>query len=160
VREDDGPAKWPVLGQKKLDKTNFTNQSEMKELFDVIYDASKGLRVIDPHDKDADDDQPTIAQTAIGTAKRVFILGYGFDEHNSERLKLREYLANGVVNPCFQLVAFTNYLDVGQVNKRASKLFYGNPGHFPARCYLLENRYEKSVRNAYDALALDFDLTG
>jgi hypothetical protein len=157
VREGNTPAKWPLLGQKKLDQTSFTDRSAMKELFDVIYDASKGLRVIDPQDKGTNDDQLTIARTAIGTAKRVFILGYGFDEHNSERLNLRAHLGNSVA-PGNRSVAFTNYQDIGQINKRASKLFYGHPRSMRANGYLLEDRYEKSVRNTYGALALDFDL--
>ena len=55
-------------------------------------------------------------------------------------------------------VAFTNFLDVNQINKRASNLFYGSRGAFPPGGAAIVDRYEKSTRNTYDALALDFDL--
>ena len=61
-------------------------------LLDVLSAASKGLRVIDPHDKGTDDVELEKAQAAIAGARRVFILGYGFDENNNRRLNLREHL--------------------------------------------------------------------
>jgi hypothetical protein len=130
--------------------------TKMKAFLEVIYRASKGLRVIDPHDKGVDDTEILIARRAIANAKRVFILGYGFDEHNSARLNLREHLAN--TQSGYQLVAFTNYQDINQINKRASKLFYDHPRYFPSGRNALSDRYEKSIRNTYDALAMDFDL--
>jgi hypothetical protein len=45
----------------------------MKTLLDVVYDASKGLRVIDPHDKGTDDAEIMIARAAIAGAQRIFI---------------------------------------------------------------------------------------
>jgi hypothetical protein len=101
-------------------------QVEMKKLLDIVYAASKGLRVIDPHDKGFDDTEIMIARTAIAHAKRIFILGYGFDEHNSGRLNLREVLAHDLMTT--NRVAFTNYGDINQINKRASKLVYGHSG--------------------------------
>jgi hypothetical protein len=163
VRDGYAPAHWPVSGLQKLDRSNLTEHSapsyhaQMNELLDIAYDAAKGLRVIDPHDKGANDTDLMMARTAIAKAKRIFILGYGFDEHNSERLGLRDSLAHNV-SPGYQSVAFTNYQDIGQINKRASKLFYGNPRNFLTSGHLLADRYEKSVRNTYDALAWDFDL--
>ena len=55
-------------------------------------------------------------------------------------------------------IAFTNYQDINQINKRASKLFYGHAKAFPPGGAAISDRYEKSTRNAYDALALDFDI--
>jgi hypothetical protein len=131
--------------------------TKMKQTLDIVYAASKGLQVIDPDDKGADDNALTMARTAIAHAKRVFILGYGFDEHNNERLGLREYLANQA-DLSYNLVAFTNYQDRGQINKRASKVFYGHPKIIRSHGYEIMERYEKSIRNTYDALAWDFDL--
>jgi hypothetical protein len=128
---------------------------QVKVLLDDVYRASKGLRVIDPDDKGVDDTEIMIVRSAIADAKRVFILGYGFDEHNSDRLNLREFLAH--TRPAgYQSVAFTNYQDINQINKRASKVFYGNPQSWQHGA--LQNRYEKSIRNTYDALAMDFDI--
>jgi hypothetical protein len=81
--------------------------TKMKTLLDAAYYASKGLRVIDPHDKGADDTEIMIARTAIAEAKRIFVLGYGFDEHNSSRLNLRDHLADAGGRTT--RVAFTNY---------------------------------------------------
>jgi hypothetical protein len=131
--------------------------TKFQKLLDHVYRASKGLRVIDPHDKGADDTEIMIARRVIADAKRVFILGYGFDEHNSDRLNLRGHLANSVA-PGYELVAFTNYGDINQINKRVSKVLYGHPRAFPPGGQVLENRYEKSIRNTYDALAMDFDI--
>ena len=83
----------------------------MKKILDAAYAASADLRVIDPHDKGTA--EILIARTAIAQAKRVFILGYGFDEHNSKRLNLRECLAHTEAFG-YQLVAFTNYRDINQ----------------------------------------------
>jgi hypothetical protein len=163
IRDDVAAAArmdWVVQGEDPKGFNEFRRgdyYGKMKTLLDVVYAASKGLRVIDPHDKGTDDRNITMARRAIADAKRVFILGYGFDEHNSERLNLREYLAQ-TGSPGYQLVAFTNYQDINQINKRASKLFYGHSRNWPPGGPAIEDRYEKSIRNTYDALAFDFDL--
>jgi hypothetical protein len=131
---------------------------QMKHLLDAVYNASKGLRVIDPHDKAADDTEIMIARKIIADANRVFILGYGFDEHNSGRLNLREYLFKTAAAQVDKRISFTNYQDINQINKRASNLFYGMRTVFQPGGDAIVDRYEKSIRNTYDALAMDFDL--
>jgi hypothetical protein len=126
-------------------------------MLDAVYAASRGLRVIDPHDKGDYDTEIIMAKTAIANANRIFILGYGFDENNSDRLNLREVLRNDV-RLAKTRIAFTNYQDINQINKRASNLFYGSRQYFPPGGPAIQDRYEKSVRNTYDALAMDFDL--
>jgi hypothetical protein len=150
---------WAVQKQdpKQLGGRTGDYHGQMKKLLDDIYAASKGLRVIDPHDKDAGDAEIMVARAMISAAQRTFILGFGFDEHNSARLNLREYFAKAT-GLGQKLIAFTNYQDINQINKRASKLFYGAPQHFPPGGPALQDRYEKSIRNTYDALAMDFDL--
>jgi hypothetical protein len=142
--------KWP--NSNPID----TSRIDFCSFLDVVYSASKGIRVIDPHDKGANGDDLTIAQTQIHAARRVFILGYGFDEHNSERLRLNEALKYGGNSP--KMVAFTNFGDINQVNKRASKVLFGNTASFPPNGQSIAYHAEKSTRNAYDALALDFDI--
>lgn len=87
---------WGVKSQSVMQPTSTAAWSDyhmkMKTLLDVAYAASKGLRVIDPDDKGADDRETMIARAAIAEAKRILILGYGFDENNSDRLNLRDYL--------------------------------------------------------------------
>ena len=151
---------WDVQNQdpEQFGGTQLVNfQDKMRKILDVAYSASKGLRVIDPNDKGADDTEIMVAQAAISNAKRIFVLGYGFDENNSERLNLREYLRYAM-ELRERRVAFTNFQDINQINKRASILFYGNPGAFPPGGKAFVDRYEKSIRNTYEALAMDFDL--
>ena len=149
---------WNSQNQDLNQLTQFDHyHTKMKVLIDAVYNASKGLRVIDPHDKGADDAEIVMAQTAIANAQRVFILGYGFDDHNCSRLNLRETLRH-TAERSNRRIAFTNYQDINQINKRASNLFYGNPRAFPPGGPAMQDRYEKSTRNTYDALAMDFDL--
>jgi hypothetical protein len=133
---------------------------EYKDFLDQIYHASRGIRVIDPDDKGADETSVRAARGAIANARHVYILGYGFDENNSTRLHLRDNL--GSANTIRLSVSFTNYGNVNRINKRASKLFFGNAGHFssdaPQVEFGNETYYEKSPRDVYEALELDFDL--
>ena len=64
------------------------SQSRCKEFLDITYAASKGLRVIDPADKESDEHAITVAKKLIKEATCVYILGYGFDENNNKRLGL------------------------------------------------------------------------
>jgi hypothetical protein len=145
-----------VRAQVKWSNTNPNRATiiDFCELLNVVYSASQGIRVIDPHDKGANAQDLTIAQSQIHAARRVFILGYGFDEHNSERLGLREAMKLDSQ----KTAAFTNFGDINQVNKRASKVFFGNTASFPPNGQSIVYHAEKSTRSAYDALALDFDI--
>jgi hypothetical protein len=165
IRDGDAAARWSMKVLDELDPGNLTEhsapkyQAGMKEGLDLVYEASKGLRVIDPDDKGTNDEALTAARTAIHDAQRIFILGYGFDEHNSERLELNKCLRHNR-RPGFASVAYTNYEDRGQINKHASKVFYGGiEPQMLTSGHQRHDRYEKSIRNTYDALAWDFDLT-
>jgi hypothetical protein len=161
IRDDIATAAqvdWGVQDQPTmLDGRTGDYHMKMRALLDVAHAASKGLRVIDPHDKGTDEIEIKMAQSAIANVKRIFILGYGFDENNSDRLNLRETLRHDV-RLADKRIAFTNWQDINQVNKRASKLFYGSRQYFPPGGPAIQDHYEKSIRNTYDALAMDFDL--
>lgn len=91
----------------------------------------------------------------------MYILGFGFDENNSRRLRLRQAL--GSPRPeARRVVLFTNYGNANRINKKVSRLFFGNPNTFlDLAIYDATGMdlpyFEKSVRDCYDALALDFD---
>ncbi len=91
----------------------------------------------------------SFARAVLDHSEHVYILGYGFDQNNSERLALHEYLRNtqGRHN-----VFYTNFEDHGRINRRASQLCFGNPDSSP-----VSGPYQKSTRNVYQALALDFE---
>jgi hypothetical protein len=130
-----------------------------KRLLDEVYEASKNLKVIDPATKADEEENLKIARGIIEKAEIVYILGYGFDENNSERLKLM----NGLDQQKKQTIMFTNYGDSNRVNKKASRLLTGDfrtfvPPNEPLRRKPGHRNYiEKSTRNVYDALSLDFD---
>ena len=88
----------------------------------------------------------------------VYILGYGFDENNTNRIGLD----TGLARPSPKNVMFTNFGDVNRVNKKAGRALMGNFSVFlpnsPQLLTFAPSGYvEKSVRNVYDALELDFD---
>jgi hypothetical protein len=124
------------------------------KLLDAIHDASADLRVIDPHNKGSDVENVQIARTQIVHAKRLFILGYGFDENNNQRLNLSE-----AIRQHKKQVYFTNFDNNRNINKRASKVIFGDENHFRSESDWIESGlHERSTRNVYDALARDFDL--
>ena len=57
-----------------------------RALLDEVFEGSKLLKTIDPMDKTSNACLMAIAQKAIREASIVYILGYGFDEQNPERL--------------------------------------------------------------------------
>ncbi len=130
-----------------------------KTLFDAIYEASKTIRIIAPHEKTID---PTVevSRRAIGEASCIYILGYGFDPYNSELLELPRHLE---LEKTHKTVMFTNFRNRNVINKNASRVFFWH------RDKILSNMpdvignetdgylCERSIRNVYDALADDFD---
>jgi hypothetical protein len=130
-------------------------------LFDTVYEASKGIRTIAPLEKTV---EPAVecARQAIADASCVYILGYGFDENNRSLLELPDSLS---LTKSHKTVMFTNFGDHNLVNKKASRLFFKSPERLlsdkPAILGTPSGvdgfRCEKSTRNVYDALAVDFD---
>lgn len=128
-------------------------------LFDTVYPASQQIRTMAPHEKIID---PAVeaARRAIGEANCVYILGYGFDVHNSRLLELPNSLN---LEKTHKTVMFTNCGNYNLVNKKASRVFFGRPDRLladkPAIMGGETDEYlcEKSIRNVYDALAFDFD---
>jgi len=56
---------------------------------------------------------------------------------------------------------FTNFGDLNLINKKASKVFFGHPEAFLQKSTFRDVNTgpcaEKSTRNVYDALSMDFD---
>ncbi|MEK9970368.1 MAG: hypothetical protein VW600_14605 [Ferrovibrio sp.] len=144
------------------------NPSDDKKLLDNIFEASKGINTIEAHDKNNASAAIDLARQVISDAQCIYILGYGFDATNSKRLNLDEslfidYPGAKKSSGHGKRIMFTNFLDRNQINKRASKLFFRTFGDFlpnqspikgdPNGIYYVE----KSVRDVYNALQLDFD---
>jgi hypothetical protein len=130
-----------------------TYHGDICTLLENIYGAATDIRVIDPHNKGSDADIISIARRQIAEAQRVFILGYGFDESNNERLMLVQNLKAAPK----KRVYFTNFDNNANVNKRVSQLLTGNITNFRGESNVHET-FERSTRNVYDAFARDFDL--
>jgi hypothetical protein len=141
-------------------------QQNQKALLDSIYDASQRICTIETFDKALNQSTIDAAAQAIDEARHVYILGYGFDKQNSERLRLNDslYKNNEMGSLRTKSIVFTNYHDRNQVNKRASQLFFRTSSDLLAN---QPNVYgstdsgfyiEKSIRQVYEALELDFDL--
>jgi hypothetical protein len=134
--------------------------------WDKIYQRSRSLRVIDPHEKPDNQRELDLARRSIARAEHVYILGYGFDHNNNERIGLNVLMRRPIPTlatvPRHCRVHFTNYGDSARINKRAGKLLADDPSVFlkPGHCIETATfRYvEKSVKSVYDALSLDFDL--
>lgn len=120
--------------------------------------AAKGIRTIDPVDK-VDDPVLKVVKGRLDKASVIYILGYGFDENNSARIGLNKLL-RGNSRPRRNIM-FTNFHDMNTVNKRAGTALIGAHDAFldkttwghPKR----GDYVEKSARDVYDALAMDFD---
>jgi hypothetical protein len=130
--------------------------------WDLAYEAAQKLSTIDPGDKNNGKRVPMHIQRVIDMAKEIYILGYGFDQNNSWRLYLNDL--TGPMGKIDKHIHFTNYQDSNRVSKRVAMLFelefdaliksetWGNPR---------DGGYcEKSIRDVYKALELDFESFG
>ena len=146
-----------TLGRKFDEPLDFSRDFEpRKTLLDRCLSSSKNLRTIDPHDKSEDEESLMLARQWIADASVIYILGYGFDASNNQRIGLEPTLKRDM----HKVVMFTNFCDLNTINKKASKLCFGNLGNFTdhLRWGNPDGRYfEKSVRNVYEALQKDFD---
>jgi len=148
---------WDTPWGNKLALSDPGNHNMFKSFLDVVYASAKGIRVIDPTDKESDKKVIQAAREMISDAKCLYILGYGFDENNNKRLELSEatyYERNS------KWVLFTNYNNSNRINKSASRVFFRSPNHFlnsSVEGNLKGFYFEKSVRDTYEALELDFD---
>lgn len=134
--------------------------NERDEFLAACFRASKEIRTVDPHEKDGSELLHK-CQSAIEQAPVIYVLGYGFDADNNRRVGLDPYISNKRRDP--KCVFLTNYEGLGTINKRAGKLLFGSQANnaFTRDLYAQgtpENGgyVEMSLRNVYDALAMDF----
>ncbi|HJW42161.1 MAG TPA: hypothetical protein VJ476_13180 [Rhizomicrobium sp.] len=142
------------LGYEFTSPQNLPSEIQMRNKFlDRSLLCSEGIRTIDPHDK-SDEDRTQCAKVWIRDARLIYVLGYGFDDNNNERVGL---LSRDAVEG--KSVLFTNFGDINIINRKASKLFVGGYDAFDQQSVKgdpLGSYFEKSTRNVYDALELDF----
>jgi hypothetical protein len=151
------PLGYFMLGQE----SSYEEISQKIEEWNAAFQAAETLDTIDPIDKNNNQKIPSDKKFWIQCAREVYILGYGFDKNNNERLFLKDLLDS---HPEQQKhVHFTNYLDSNKINKRAARLFALDfDSFFPNKPGVVGEPYErffyeKSVRNVYQALEKDFE---
>lgn len=133
---------------------------QWKNHFDLFYTASKNLFTIDPKDKETDERSLKTARSLIRASSCIYILGFGFDEQNCARLGFNRTVKQ-TTRATPKRIFYTNFRDINRVNKSASKQFFNNwnklgPGMFVDGDARRGWFYEKSIRDCYEALALDF----
>ncbi len=168
----DDPFVDPVPAIKELLSKH--NVKENKPVIEQAYTASLNIKTIGD-DKDVAD-SISKAQKYIKDGEDIYILGYGFDEKNSDRLDLKKLLYKSSFTALSKelgkhvdkRIYFTNFGNSNSVNKRASKIFTGDIENFlpdkspvyqklssgPGGSYKV--RYEKSIKDVYEALEKDF----
>lgn len=161
------PVDYSLFSPRLVDMQKYgdaaTKYAAYVTFLDEVYEASRKLKVIDPTDKVEDEKTLSIAKKRIAESRCVYVLGYGFDDNNSKRLNLFDNLrlTDQMASP--KSILFTNYGDINRINKKASKMVFGNFNTLllpnPPTVGAPEAKYycEKSTRDVYDALALDFD---
>jgi hypothetical protein len=139
-----------------LQMDDLDSLNKFVRMCDAAYDAAKNLRTIDPLEKEADQRSLQRARDLIAGAKWVYILGYGFDTNNNNRLQLARSLSSAPNRP-IPTVCFTNFGDSNRVDERVSNLLFNGTARFESG-YHAFRQARKSVRNAYEALEMDFEF--
>lgn len=158
--ENDQYGKFPIIKQR-YGLNNPKLAIDTKVCLDKAWAAAQNIYTI-PEQKKENNQTLDIAKDKISKAQTIYILGYGFDENNSDLIGLNQ------INPTLperikakRKIYFTNYSDSNRINKAAGKLFLNNESTFigtslPNFNSLGDDHYEKSIKNVYDALAHDF----
>ena len=150
-------------------QANLLKMLHLQSWFDAAYSASQNLKLVGINEKSNNKEILDGAKEALLDAKNIYILGYGFDAENNKLLNLPQATRAHNVNNKF--IYFTNYEDKNAINKRASHLFFDRKDGFLDKYIRDENDhgyipnlasrrnyYEKSTRDAYQALERDFDF--
>jgi len=137
---------------------------KLRKLWDAILLLSSDIRAIEPVDKDANEALIKQAQEQIRAAECVYILGFGFDKNNCKRIGLPSAFSATPDMPV-KRIYFTNFENRNVINKRAGRTMQVRDQiFFPDNFVRVERQYhpdryiEKSVRDVYQALAMDFDM--
>lgn len=165
----DHPRSSELKLAKKFSPNDYETMEACRERFDLAFEASKGIRIIGGPEKERDEAAIALARESIMLAEFVYILGYGFDENNSERLGLGSALSGSPNRN--RNVMFTNFMGHNRISNAASRLMLGTQNQFlppntPSRINSVFSSehmrtfhylWEMSTKNVYDALAEDFE---
>ena len=140
------------------------NYENMVKGLNLAWEAAGKLKTIIESERDSDSSIIEEAKKKLKSAAQIFVLGYGFDSTNNQLLQLNETLRwsrEWAIKVCF-----TNFNNSNRINKHADAVFLKGSGSesFVDKNLIMPNLirwkpcYEKSIRNVYEALELDFDF--
>lgn len=155
LREVIAPSRadYELLDANVSEYGGTTHIREANSLINRWDAAAQDLKVIDPHTKNLGSNSDN-ATAIMQKARSSYFLGFGFDQENVKRLGLPHKLQEAPHRSYY----FTNFGDRGSVNKLAAKAFaIKDIGRSSGGFFTLQDHaVEKSVRDCYHALALDF----
>lgn len=145
---------------------NLENTSQSYEIYkdalDKAWESAQLIYTI-PEEKASNEKILEVAKTKIRSAKKVFILGYGFDQENNKKIGISSFL--NADNAFHKKVYFTNFLDSNRINKRMGIMCANAEDKFINKLIYQTvtktgsiNHFEKSIKDVYGALASDFDM--
>ncbi len=146
-----------ISGVTKKDNSPLQEALYWQNKINTIYDASQNIRTIDQIDKDSEQGSMELARKALNRAEDVYILGFGFDKKNCERIGLDTlYARMSRSDSLLKNIYFTNYENKNQINKRAGILFHKDSAVFTTK--YIAGLCEKSTGGVYSAIERDFDF--
>jgi len=131
------------------------------DALDYCWTAAKNIRIIEDGNQKEDVNMLREIKDVVSGSKILYILGYGFERLNSERIGL-DQLRNSPTAAENRTVMYTNFGDQGTVNREAGQTFYGKPNAFMSPGGMVIDTVpghlvvHKSVRDVYGALSSDF----
>lgn len=159
-------------------KPNVSASDYDRQLAQIEQAAQAEIFTINGVDKRKQENAFARAQEIISRAQDIFILGYGFDATNSDRIRLQKAIDSDkhFIDPSRtdRKIFYTNKNNSNKVNKAAANVLSDNPEKFlaePAFQYKYPRTkssgvykdhtffvtIEKSIKDVYQALAYDFD---
>lgn len=152
-----------------------TEYDELITHYNAAYLAAGQLKTIEPHNKAIDKD----ASEIISKAQDFYILGYGFDKNNNERLKLGDIVKEDLVENQ-RRIFWTNYGNSNKINKIVAQMWslnysdlrknneipvskrkvytsFSNLSDGQSTITYVQSQFEQSIKSTFDALANDFD---
>ena len=128
----------------------------------IAREASRSIVTIGGDGKNSNQEEISSAMQSVRNAEVLYILGYGFDVENSKRI--------GLFSESFRprkKVMFTNFGDINSVNRSVADIFMLDINAFRNGVFFActqisqtVNVIEKSSRDVYEALQLDFGVPG
>jgi hypothetical protein len=122
---------------------------------DQCWLSAQQLKTVDPDEKDGGGDLQPVKDLIMG-ADLIYVLGFGFDRSNIQRIALDRVRIKAEATPA-KNIFYTNFENSWTVDKVAEHIFGAN--NLPISKYArgANNIWvERSTRNVYDAIALDF----